>query len=66
MNGTPARRIRFPDALVSFTPSDGAISMVIEAEYPEMTETMKHVVVMHLDRFAFREAPLKVIWQRTV
>lgn len=34
----------------------------IEASEPAQLEAMKGVVVRHLDRFAFREAPLTFAW----
>ena len=38
------------------------LSVTIEGEESETVERMKGVVASHLDRFAFREAPLKFDW----
>ena len=35
----------------------------IDASSPEQRDHMKGVVARHLDRFAFREAPLAFDWQ---
>ena len=35
----------------------------IDATAPEQRDTLKTVVASHLDRFAFREAPLPFAWQ---
>ena len=38
------------------------LSVTIEGEEGETVERMKGVVASHLDRFAFREAPLRFEW----
>ena len=53
--------VRFPAAVVQFEASDDALLVAIEGEESE-TERMKGVVASHLDRFAFREAPLRFDW----
>jgi|ERR1700733_65989 len=51
--------IRFPDAVVAL---DARPAVTIDAQEKETVERMKGVVASHLDRFAFREAPLKFDW----
>ncbi|PQM27878.1 DUF2218 domain-containing protein [Sphingopyxis lindanitolerans] len=53
------------DALVTFDAGPGALSVRIDASSDEHLEAMKGVVARHLDRFAFREAPLAFDWQRS-
>ena len=38
--------------------------VAVEAEDGETLERMKDVVARHLDRFAFREAPLRFDWSK--
>lgn len=54
--------VRFPDAVTTMTAQTDALLVKIEAETPETVERMKDVVARHLDRFAFREAPLAFDW----
>jgi hypothetical protein len=54
--------VRFPAALATFDAGADALSVTIEGENGEEVERMKGVVASHLDRFAFREAPLKFNW----
>lgn len=42
---------------------DKALTVEVEAASDEVLERMKGVVSSHLDRFAFREAPLPFEWQ---
>ncbi|MBR2172689.1 DUF2218 domain-containing protein [Sphingopyxis sp.] len=51
------------DALVTFDAETDALSVRIDASSDEHVEAMKGVVARHLDRFAFREAPLTFDWQ---
>lgn len=54
----------FPgDALVTFDAEPEALMVRIDASAPEQLEAMKGVVARHLDRFAFREAPLAFDWR---
>lgn len=54
----------FPgEAVVSFDAGTDALEVTIEASVPEQREIMKGVVARHLDRFAFREAPLPFDWR---
>lgn len=65
-------RIVFPrDARGANWPADGVLTMTaqpetldvqIDASSPEHLEALKGVVARHLDRFAFREAPLTFDW----
>lgn len=67
-----AGTVRFPaagragtfagDALVTMTAQPETLLVRIEASEPEQLQTMKPVVERHLDRFAFREAPLSFPW----
>ena len=54
--------VRFPDAVVVMEARPGDLSVTIDAQAKETVERMKGVVASHLDRFAFREAPLKFEW----
>jgi uncharacterized protein len=54
--------VTFPAAVATFAPSPDALFVTIEGEKSEEVERLKGVVASHLDRFAFREAPLKFDW----
>ena len=54
--------VRFPDAVVTLEAGENALLVTIEGEQSETVERMKGVVASHLDRFAFREAPLRFDW----
>jgi hypothetical protein len=51
------------DALVTFDAEAGALAVRIDASNREHLDAMKGVVARHLDRFAFREAPLGFDWR---
>jgi len=51
------------DALVTFDASGDALQVRIDASSPEQLEGLKGAVARHLDRFAFREAPLPFDWR---
>ena len=54
----------FPgDAVVTFDARDTALDVRIDATSPEQRDNLKGVVERHLDRFAFREAPLTFDWR---
>ena len=53
--------VRFPSAVATMEASPDALLVTIEAD-GETLERMKGVVASHLDRFAFREAPLPFNW----
>jgi hypothetical protein len=54
--------VRFPAAVARFDAGEDGLLVTIEGEASEEVERMKGVVASHLDRFAFREAPLKFDW----
>ena len=51
------------DALVTFDADGEALTARIEATSPSQLEGLKGAVARHVDRFAFREAPLPFEWQ---
>ena len=51
------------DALVTFDAGPDSLSVRIDASSDAHLEAMKGAVARHLDRFAFREAPLAFDWQ---
>jgi len=51
------------DALVTFDAQDGHLDVRIDASSTEQRDHLKGVVARHLDRFAFREAPLTFDWR---
>ncbi len=54
--------VRFPNAVATMEADADALLVTIEAQEKETIERMKGVVASHLDRFAFREAPLAFDW----
>ena len=54
--------VKFPAAIATFESGTDALQVTIESEEGEAVERMKGVVASHLDRFAFREAPLRFDW----
>jgi uncharacterized protein len=54
--------VKFPAVVATFEPVADALRVTIEGEEGEAVERMKGVVASHLDRFAFREAPLRFDW----
>jgi hypothetical protein len=50
------------EALVTMKARDGALECRIEASAPGQLAALKGAVARHLDRFAFREAPLTFDW----
>ncbi|MBX9468197.1 MAG: DUF2218 domain-containing protein [Rhizobium rhizophilum] len=55
--------VRFAEATAVMSSDGQALTVEIEASSPEVLERMKGVVSSHLDRFAFREAPLPFDWK---
>ncbi|CAH0340115.1 DUF2218 domain-containing protein [Rhizobium sp. CECT 9324] len=55
--------VKFSEAVATMTSDETGLTVVIEGEQAEVLERMKGVVSSHLDRFAFREAPLPFAWQ---
>lgn len=51
------------DATVTMTARDIALECHIEASAPGQLEGLKGALARHLDRFAFREAPLAFDWK---
>ncbi|MBA3941195.1 MAG: DUF2218 domain-containing protein [Sphingopyxis sp.] len=51
------------DAIVTFDAGADALAVRIDASSDEHVAAMEDVVARHLDRFAFREAPLVFHWQ---
>jgi uncharacterized protein len=66
-------RVIFPrDARGADWPGEGVVTMTaapesllcrIEASAPEQRDALKDALARHLDRFAFREAPLAFDWE---
>lgn len=50
------------DALATFDALEDALVVRIDASSADQLEGLKGTVARHLDRFAFREAPLKFDW----
>lgn len=55
--------VRFSEAVATMSADETALTVEVEAVSPEVLERMKGVVSSHLDRFAFREAPLPFDWK---
>lgn len=55
--------VRFGQAVADMEAKADGLVVRIEAEDVEVLERMKGVVSSHLDRFAFREAPLAFDWK---
>jgi uncharacterized protein len=55
--------VKFAEATAVMTSDGEALTVEIEATSPEVLERMKEVVSSHLDRFAFKEAPLPFDWK---
>ena len=51
------------DAIVTFAAGPASLECRIEASAPGQLEALKDAVARHLDRFAFREAPLTFDWR---
>jgi len=51
------------DAQVTFDAAADALNVRIDATSAEQLDGLKGAVARHLDRFAFREAPLGFDWQ---
>jgi hypothetical protein len=59
-----ARGADFPgDGLATFDATPEALEVRIDATSAEQLEALKGAVARHLDRFAFREAPLPFDWR---
>lgn len=59
-----ARGAKHPaDGKVIFAAAPDALSVRVEASSPDQLQALKDAVARHLDRFAFREAPLQFDWR---
>jgi uncharacterized protein len=58
-------QVRFPSAVATMEASADALLVTIETDDTESVEQLKGAVAKHLDRFAFREAPLPFKWSAT-
>lgn len=57
--------VRFPaGAVATMTAGADALAVTVEADSEAEVERMEGVVASHLDRFAFREAPLRFDWSK--
>jgi hypothetical protein len=54
--------VRFPDAVATMTASGSELVVTVEAQTEETLNRIRGVVAGHLDRFAFRKAPLSFQW----
>lgn len=54
--------VTFPNALVTMAGNAEGIAITITGEDREGVERLTGVVASHIDRFAFREAPLTYEW----
>jgi hypothetical protein len=55
--------VTFPNgAVLTMTAQPAALDVRLELPEGEDVERMEGVVASHLDRFAFREAPLSFVW----
>ncbi|BCH65449.1 hypothetical protein RvVAT039_26650 [Agrobacterium vitis] len=55
--------VKFDDAIAVMTCDEAGLTVTIEAASEDLLERFKDVVSSHLDRFAFREAPLPFDWK---
>ena len=58
-------QVRFPSAVATMEASADALLVSIETEVTGSVERLKEILADHLDRFAFREAPLPFEWSAT-
>ena len=59
-----ARGADYPgDGVATFDAGGDALTVRIDATSAEQLDALKGAVARHLDRFAFREAPLSFDWQ---
>lgn len=60
---TEQGRIELPGATATLKALPDALAVTLEGDEAATVETMKGVLADHLDRFAFREAPLPFDWR---
>jgi hypothetical protein len=59
-----ARGLNFPgDGTVTLRAHHTGLEVLVAASAPEQLDGLKGAVASHLDRFAFREAPLAFNWR---
>lgn len=51
------------DAVVTFNVAEGGLAVRIDASSDAQLDALEGAVARHLDRFAFREAPLAFDWK---
>jgi uncharacterized protein len=51
------------DGLITMSDAEGTLECRIDASEPGQLEGLKAALARHLDRFAFREAPLTFTWK---
>ena len=51
------------DAILTMAADDDGLDCRLEASASDQLDALKGAVARHIDRFAFREAPLKFDWQ---
>ena len=57
--------VRLPCAVAAMEASADALLVTVETEDTDAVERLTEIVAKHLDRFAFREAPLPFEWSAT-
>ena len=55
--------VTFPNAVATMTAGDTGIAIAIAGENRDDVQGLTDVVARHIDRFAFREAPLTYEWE---
>jgi hypothetical protein len=58
-------QVRFPSAIATLEASADALLVTVETGDADAAERLKEILARHLDRFAFREAPLPFEWSAT-
>ena len=60
---TPTQgQVRFASATATLEACADGLAVCIEADDPGSVEQLKETLTRHIDRFAFREAPLAFTW----
>jgi hypothetical protein len=54
--------VTFAGGMATMKAGDEAIAVTVRGEHHDQVDRLKDVVAQHLDRFAFREAPLTYDW----
>ncbi|KZB73211.1 MULTISPECIES: DUF2218 domain-containing protein [Thalassospira] len=55
--------VAFPMGLCIITAKDDCLTFTGQSHTAEGIEKMKGIIIVHLDKFAWREAPLEYHWQ---